>query len=121
MKIIPFLAALFLLVVPVPAMSFGPQAEPELPLEKALELAKAYAREQKMDLSGHYLDRVWAGWQEGQEGRRWIVSWSPKPEQRKPGGGWIIVTVKFDGTVEQRKGRVPWLYREPSERVLPPK
>ena len=91
--------------------------EGRLPMEKALELAKAYAREMKIDLSGHYLDRVWIGHQEGQPDRRWIVSWSPKPEKRQPGKGWIILKVKLDGTVTDEAGAVPWLDRR---RLLPP-
>ena len=83
--------------------------EPELPLEKALELAKAYARKNKLDLSNHYLDRIWIGYQEGQPDRRWIVSWSPKPDKIEKTKGWIILKVKLDGTVTDEVGAVPWL------------
>lgn len=83
--------------------------QPELPLENALELAKEYAREKKIDLSNHYLDRIWIGYQEGQPDRRWIVSWSPKPEKVKETKGWIILKVKLDGTVTDEAGSVPWL------------
>ena len=110
MKILLMMAIVFLSLelAPAHAMSPGPLPEPKISLEKALELAKAHAREQKMDLSHHYLDRIWITRPEGQEERCWIVSWSPKPEERKPGTGWIILTVKFDGTVAPNQGAVPW-------------
>ena len=125
MKPLLTIALSLLLLIRTNAWSPAPEPEPEIPMEKALELAKAYAREKKIDLSAHYLDRVWIGYQEGKIDRRWIVSWSPKPEKRKPGTGWIILKVKLDGTVTDEAGAVPWLspHRSrllPSESVQPP-
>lgn len=116
-------ASLFLAVPQVHATSIGPSPEPKISLEKALELAKAYIRDKKIDVSHHYIDRIWIGYQEGQPDRRWIVSWSPKPEEVKETKGWIILTVKLDGTVADDKGAVPWIDSRMLERSkikLPP-
>jgi hypothetical protein len=119
MKPLLTIALSLLLLAPANASSPAPEPEPEIPMEKALELAKAHTREKKIDLSAHYLDRVWIGYQEGKADRRWIVSWSPKPERRTPGTGWIILKVKLDGTVTDEAGAVPWL--SPNRvRLLPP-
>lgn len=109
MRILSIITISLLLICPLVARSPGPMPEPELPLEKALELAKEYVRENKIDLSNHYMDRVWIGYQEGQPDRRWIISWSPKPEKLKEAKGWIILKVKLDGTVTDEAGGVPWL------------
>jgi len=92
-------------------------------MEKALDLAKAYVRAKKIDLSHHYLDRIWIGYQEGQPDRRWIISWSPKQEDVAETQGWIILTVKLDGTVAHDKGAaVPWIDPRMLERnkIKPP-
>lgn len=109
MKHLLIAASLFLAVPQVHATSIGPSPEPKISLEKALELAKAYIRDKKIDVSHHYIDRIWIGYQEGQPDRRWIISWSPKPEEVKETKGWIILTVKLDGTVADDKGAVPWI------------
>jgi hypothetical protein len=106
MKHLLIAASLLLAVPQVRATSIGPSPEPKLSLESALELAKAYIRDKKIDVSHHYIDRIWIGYQEGQPDQRWIISWSPKPMETKAGERWIIMTVKLDGTVTD-KGSVP--------------
>lgn len=106
MKTILIYATLLLAVSPLHAFSPAPQPKPAISMERALELAKEYVRDKKIDLSHHYLDRIWIGYQEGQPDRRWIISWSPNPEEAK---GWIILKVKLDGTVTDEAGAVPWL------------
>jgi hypothetical protein len=122
MKYLLIAASLLLTVTQVRATSIGPSPEPKISLETALELAKAYIRDKKIDVSHHYIDRVWIGYQEGQPDRRWIISWSPKPEELKKTKGWIILKVKLDGTVTDEAGSVPWL--EPrlfdSSKIEPP-
>jgi hypothetical protein len=104
------IATFLILAVPqVRATSIAPSPEPKISLEGALELAKAYIRDKKIDVSHHYIDRIWIGYQEGQPERRWIISWSPKPEEVKETKGWLILTVKLDGTVTDDKGAVPWI------------
>lgn len=101
------ICAIFLfLSLPVRALSPAPQPEPAIPIERALELAKQHALDKKIDLSHHYIDRVWIGYQKGKPDRRWIISWSPKPEEAQ---GWIILKVKDDGTVTDEKGGTPWI------------
>jgi len=109
MKPLLIAASLLLAVSQVRATSIGPSPEPKISLEGALELAKAYIRDKKIDVSHHYIDRIWICYQEGQPDRRWIISWSPKPEEVKETKGWIILTVKLDGTVTNDKGAVPWI------------
>jgi len=89
-------------------------------MERALELAKEYIRDKKIDVSHHYIDRIWIGYQEGKPDRLWIISWSPNPEEAK---GWIILKVKLDGTVTVEAGAVPWLHPRlfgPTTVDLPP-
>lgn len=106
MKTLLILATSLLAVFPLQASSPAPQPKPAISMERALELAKEYVRDKKIDISHHYLDRVWIGYQAGQPDRRWIISWSPNPEEAK---GWIILKVKLDGTVTDESGAVPWL------------
>lgn len=108
MKHLLIAASLLLAVPQMRATSPAPLPEPELSLERALELAKAYVRDKKIDVSHHYIDRIWIGYQQDQPDRRWIVSWSPKPKEINETKGWIILTVKLDGTVADDKGAVPW-------------
>lgn len=109
MKSFLIYAASLLAVLPIHAMSPAPEPKPVLSMEKALELAKEYIRDKKIDVSHHYIDRIWIGYQEGKPDRRWIISWSPNPEDPKEPKGWIILRVKLDGTVTDEAGAVPWL------------
>ncbi len=122
MKHLLIAASLLLAVPQVRATSIAASPEPKISLESALELAKAYIRDKKIDVSHHYIDRIWIGYQEGQPDRRWIISWSPKPEEVKETKGWLILTVKLDGTVTDDKGAVPWIDSRMFERskVVPP-
>ena len=99
-------------------MSPAPQEEPEISLEHAIKLARDFAKKERIDLSNHYLDRVWVGRQDGQPDRRWIVSWSPNPQKANDTNGWLILTVTMEGIVEKRKGAVPW---SKARVIVPPK
>ncbi len=122
MKNLLIIASLLLASPQMRATTIGPSPEPKISLEKALELAKAYVRNKKIDVSHHYIDRIWIGYQEGQPDRRWIVSWSPKPEEVNETKGWIVLTVKLDGTVADDKGSAPWIDSRMLERdkTVPP-
>ena len=121
MKFFMICAASVLAVLPIHALSVAPLPKPAISLERALELAKEYARDKKIDLSHHYLDRVLIGYQEGQSDRRWIISWTPDPDGPKSAAG-IILKVKLDGTVTDEAGEVRWQYSQAPEasKVEPP-
>lgn len=79
-------------------------AEPKLSMAKALELAKAHASEKKLDLTGHYIDRIYCGAPE----KAWTISWAPKPGAVPGKNSWITIKVNPDESATDAQGAAPW-------------
>jgi hypothetical protein len=109
MKTLVYSLVLLASALCVQANQPGPFPEPKISLPHALQLAEDYIKAKRIDVSKHYMDRIWIGYQEGFSDLRWIVSWSPKPDNLSGTTGWIILTVKMDGTVSNDEGAVPWI------------
>jgi hypothetical protein len=75
--------------------------EPEIPLKEALAIAEAHAKEDNIDVSGHYLDSIRLQRNEKSGTRTWLVTWLPK-QQSIGGEIWISVPTdrKMKPTVE---------------------
>jgi len=99
------------LVLAITAYGFSPAAEPKpaIPLPKALQIAQEHVKKKGIDVSNHYLDRIWVGHVDGRKNRRWIVSWSPDPEKPAGNKSWLIITIKMNGKVDSKSGGVPWI------------
>src|SRR5688500_16670357 len=96
----------FLLAVVVPAASFAEGADdfsPAVSLDDALDLARRYVREQKIETSDYYLTSVALKSTDGGKSRHWDAQWMTRSGAAK--GDWFIIRVGMDRSCSRIAGK----------------
>lgn len=95
-RLIILLCVLF--TVDMQAYSPMPEEAPKVKVDEAIEIATKHVSEY-VKTEKFFIQRIWLLPAEEQTPRRWVVTWSPLPENQGDHNGWIIVNIDMNKNI----------------------